>query len=85
MCREGVNLTQFKMAINHLAEEIELSRKGVLQWQVILSSATLKELKNLLMEVDKSLSESASKLQTVLKKASELVDSDIDEVEITPL
>ncbi len=85
MCREGVNLTQFKMAINHLAEEIELSRKGVSQWQVVLSSASLEELKNLLIEIDKSLSESASKLQTVLKKASELADSDIDEVEITPL
>lgn len=85
MCREGVNLTQFKMAINHLAEEIELSRKGVSQWQVVLSSASLEELKNLLTEVDRSLSESAGKLQTVLKKASELVDSDIDEVEITPL
>lgn len=85
MCREGVNLTQFKLAINHLAEEVELSRKGVSQWQVILNSASLQELKSLLIEVDKSLSESASKLQAVLKKASELASSDIDGVEITPL
>lgn len=85
MCREGVNLTQFKLAINHLAEEVELSRKGVSQWQVVLNSASLEDLKSLLKEVDESLSESASKLQAVLKKASELAASDIDEVEITPL
>lgn len=85
MCREGVNLTQFKLALNHLIEEIELSQRGVSQWQVVLSSGSLQELKSMLVEAEKSLSETANKLQNALKKASELAASDIDEVEITPL
>lgn len=85
MCREGVNLTQFKLALNHLIEEIELSQKGVSQWQVVLNSGSLQELKSMLVEAEKSLSETANKLKNALKKASELALSDIDGVEITPL
>lgn len=85
MCREGLNLTQFKLALNHLAEEVELSKKGVSQWQVVLNSTSLKELKSLLAETEHLLAESTAKLQTALKKASELAVSDIEGVEITPL
>ncbi len=85
MCREGINLTQFKLAINHLMEEVELSRKGAAQWQVVLHSPSLNELRGLLDEVDRLLGESVNKLQAALKKASELAASEIDGVEITTL
>ncbi len=85
MCREGLNLTQFKLALNHLAEEVELSKKGVSQWKVVLNSSSLKELKDLLEETESLLNESRVRLQNALKKASELANSDIEGVEITPL
>jgi len=85
VCREGLNLTQFKLALNHLAEEVELSKKGVSQWKVVLNSSSLKELKDLLEETESLLNESRVRLQNALKKASELANSDIEGVEITPL
>ncbi len=85
MCRDGVNLTHFKLALHQLTEAVELSQKGIAQWQNVLTSTSFKELNQLLNEAESLLGESASRLETALKKASELAVSGIDEVEITPI
>ncbi len=84
MCRNGINLTQFKLSIHQLKELSEFLEKSLSQWEDLTSSLGLKELSNALSEVTEEIERITDGLESVIKKA-DLTEEGDSNITITPI
>lgn len=84
MCRNGINLTQFKLSIYQLKELSEFLEKSLSQWEDLTSSLGLKELSNALSQVSEEIERIKDGLENVIKKA-DLTEEGDSNITITPI
>lgn len=84
MCRNGVNLTQFKLSAHQLKRFAEALEESLKQWEDTLSPLGFAELSRLAGEARAHASAAASSIETLLAAAAEAEASDSG-ITITPL
>lgn len=85
MCRDGVNLTQFKLSVHQLEKFSKTLKESLEQWENLLNPLGFENLSN----QTKKASEEAASLQKniarLIELASDAEASEGDDVTITPL
>lgn len=85
MCKEGVNYTQFKLAIHQSVERGKLLEKSLEQWKSLLHHDSSEALAHELGVARDKISEAVGALEKALAEANKLSSGDDSDVTITAL
>ncbi len=85
MCQEGVNYTQFKLAIYQLIEQGKLMEKSVEQWKSLLHHDKTEKLSHQFGIARDKIFEGLEALEKALSEVNRLSSEGESEVTITPL
>ncbi|MCX7831857.1 MAG: hypothetical protein N2440_03035 [Actinobacteria bacterium] len=84
MCKNGINLTQFKLSIHQLSNFAETIERSIEQWSELTSSLGLKSLSESLQEAKINAETLKKLLERSISVADDAEASD-EGVSITPL
>lgn len=84
MCRNGINLTQFKLSIHQLSRFSKTLEDSIKQWEDLTNSLGLSALSAELQNAGNELKNLQSRLEAIISLADEAEASD-DGVSITPI
>lgn len=84
MCRNGINLTQFKLSVFQLKEFASVFEKSLNQWKETTASLGFSQISGSLEDAIEKIKEAKEILQSVIDKADDAEASDSD-ITITPL
>jgi hypothetical protein len=84
LCRNGINLTQFKLSAFQLKEFASVLEKSLNQWKETTGSLGFPQISGELEVAAEKIKEVQEILQSVIDKAGDAEASD-DDVTITPL
>lgn len=85
MCKEGVNYTQFKLAIHQSMERAKLLEKSLEQWKSLLHHDSSETLAHELGVARDKVSEATRALEKALAEANKLSSGEDTDVTITAL
>lgn len=85
MCRNGVNLTQFKVSIHQLRQFSETLFESLREWEEILKPLGFENLASEAAEAANMAGKTSERIKTLLEKATEAEAENSGDVTITPL
>lgn len=84
MCRNGINLTQFKLSVHQLSKFTETLATSLEQWENLANQLGLQGLSEEIKEARKQAENLNSKITEIIKAADDVEESGGDVV-ITPI
>ncbi len=85
MCRNGVNLTQFKISIHQLQQFSETLSESLKEWEKILKPLGFENLAHEAAEAANMAGKTSERIKSLLEKASEAEAENSGDITITPL
>lgn len=85
MCRNGVNLTQFKVSVHQLQQFSEALTRSLKEWQEILKPLGFENLATEAAEAASLAGKTSERIEALLKKATEAEAENSGDATITPL